>query len=1112
MPDSQWVNVALSGFAQMPDEQSGQPRVTRLFNMRVLNGTALEKTPGFVNVALSLLGSESGNFVALGSYANGTFGLLRRLNAADSVGASVYYLVNVPTPTAQYWIPAKESDAAGSATVVDDEAPTTYCVFDDARYLFCNPGVVSTDELQYVVFAEGLENATGVSVFSHSNMHYAITQFGVAGLEVLYRGKHVTTLGPDEHCHCASSGRYVAFYEAATQIRVWYFSQGQLAPQTLAVLTGARSATLGNHQLAIAHDAVGSRVVVVDGDGKFWIINTNTSVVAATGTLTGLPAIKPGTIGIAAVGNAGHYFVAYLTSTYSWSYVVLAIADNPTPTVVLVTTAIVSPALPLAMSASIQLQASVTAWYNPAYGPHAEGAFISIVQGAGWTGGPSGTAQTTQVYLVNAVGRSPLSYAGIDCLNARGISAPMAPSGNGYNTLPQLRIWCKHTSSRSMRQLVCLSQAEETFVDGSARFYPAAKAHAFVGGNPTIAAPDTYIGVQNPAVYSYNIPAAACQNKRSGWLVAALGMRSADSVFTNVYLIAQVTGENHTVSAALCESLQVVNSPVAAHVSSAVPAVIQNKVSGGALYTPDRLLVYDYGSGVGPGAGSYQYATVLTWRDRENNICRGPVSDIAAFTATTGNDIAVQYAQDIWEPWMRFATLSIYRTTNNGTVFYLLAAINDLPKRTPGIFRDNVLDATLLDNETLYTQGARSGLGGMLEWWGTPPCRCLWAGGTRMIAGGLETPNRVKLSNEYFPGEMVSWPNHEAFSIDVQEAVTAVAVLGDGFLIFSRDAIWLVIGQGPDASGQGAFEAPKKLQAETGARSQRSLVETPEGIMFQGSDGQIYVVQAGSFAVVWKSQGIAKSIAKTAPSDPTYYSYADANPPSNWVTGAAHDPSTREVWFAENYGRMWVYQLDFGQWRAEHNAVDADHGFSRPAIVTLRDSNNVLFKTPVWPVVEGFYSTVLIRNCRQGDAWLYWNTKGEHRQSYVHTSVVDIRRGRVRRAWVREAYPRDAMGLATGNLTSAHVSWWFDGKPGDRSEDILGAVTGGAGNDQYFRDLEFCPSTQKCNQVRMCWHDVPAVDVDTSYMGLQVASIDLEVVQASSGRGPIRRTAGSTRA
>lgn len=381
-----------------------------------------------------------------------------------------------------------------------------------------------------------------------------------------------------------------------------------------------------------------------------------------------------------------------------------------------------------------------------------------------------------------------------------------------------------------------------------------------------------------------------------------------------------------------------------------------------------------------------------------------------------------------------------------------------------------------------------------------------------MIAGGLETPNRVKVSNEYFPGEMVSWPNHDAFNIDVQEAVTAVAALGDGYLAFSRNAIWLIVGQGPDASGLGAFEAPKKLQSSTGTRSQRSLVETPEGIMFQGSDGQIYVVQAGSFAVVWKSQGISKSIAKTPTSDFTYYAYSDADPPSNWVTGAVYDASAREVWFAENFSRFWVYQLDFGQWRAEQSVAEQDLGLSRPAVVSVRDGSNLLFSTPVWPVIEGEFSTRLIRNCRKGDAWLYWDAEGAYRQSFVHTSVIDLKRGRVRRAWVREAYPRDASGLATGNLTSANVSWWFDGKPGDRAEDILGVVTGGAGDDQCFRDLEFCPARQKCNQVRLCWRDVSVGGVDNRNMGLQVVSIDLEVVQASSGRGPIRRPAGSTRA
>ncbi len=265
--------------------------------------------------------------------------------------------------------------------------------------------------------------------------------------------------------------------------------------------------------------------------------------------------------------------------------------------------------------------------------------------------------------------------------------------------------------------------------------------------------------------------------------------------------------------------------------------------------------------------GSYDYILVWEWHDDNGRVQRSaPSAPFHINLAGGPSTNVVNYAPipAVLRARSNLATV-LYRTQASGTIFYRCVNLGYAfvaTTSTPLGVTDNGSDAIIGVREVLYTQGERGGLSGLLPNDSPPPCKYLAAGNDRLLLGGLEDPSAVQWSKRIFPGEPIQYSDDNTLKSNVDAAVTGVATLDGLWYVFTRDSIWLISGDGPDDNGGGSsFGTPAKLPSDTGAISQRSIVVTQEGILFQGRNDRIYLIPRGQNPPIWMGQPVRDTLA-----------------------------------------------------------------------------------------------------------------------------------------------------------------------------------------------------------------------------------------------------------
>jgi hypothetical protein len=237
--------------------------------------------------------------------------------------------------------------------------------------------------------------------------------------------------------------------------------------------------------------------------------------------------------------------------------------------------------------------------------------------------------------------------------------------------------------------------------------------------------------------------------------------------------------------------------------------------------------------------GTYQYVVTWEWSDNGGRIHRSPPSvPVTVTISSTAKNITV-YAQAPTVMTKRGAVVVVYRTQDAGTTFYRINPNVNTPivanSATWLSVLDTSTDAEIATNEILYSQGARGAISGLLPNDTPPPCRFIWAGNDRLFVGGLEDPTQVQWSKLLFPGEPLTWAISNQYMANVDAPVTGVAALDGTWLVFTKDSIWQINGDGPDDNGSGFFASPRRLPSTVGCLSHASIVEVDDGLIFQGT-------------------------------------------------------------------------------------------------------------------------------------------------------------------------------------------------------------------------------------------------------------------------------------
>lgn len=172
----------------------------------------------------------------------------------------------------------------------------------------------------------------------------------------------------------------------------------------------------------------------------------------------------------------------------------------------------------------------------------------------------------------------------------------------------------------------------------------------------------------------------------------------------------------------------------------------------------------------------------------------------------------------------------VYRTVNNGSVFYLVDSLvveNDISVEAI-LFSDTASDASITTQEILYTQG------GVVPNSFTGTLACITQHKQRLFGATGSRIYYTKLLKQFVAPE---WPSTFVMDLGTAEPITAVASLDDSLVVFTASQTFVIQGDGPDDEQRGEFLPPFKLASDVGCVDPRSVVQFRDGLMFQSAVG-----------------------------------------------------------------------------------------------------------------------------------------------------------------------------------------------------------------------------------------------------------------------------------
>lgn len=318
--------------------------------------------------------------------------------------------------------------------------------------------------------------------------------------------------------------------------------------------------------------------------------------------------------------------------------------------------------------------------------------------------------------------------------------------------------------------------------------------------------------------------------------------------------------------------------------------------TGGLLAAYDGVSLVEHGFHLFPervkivsGAGTdrWQFKFCYVWKDAQGK---------EHYSSPSQQDIATDHlAQTISLPTLRVTGkddvgIAVFRTEKNGTSFHrvTIAANNTSLDYVP--YPANTPDEEIIGNPKLEF------LLGTIENVAPGSVRHIGIHRRRVFAVDGTESDSLPFSKQVAAGVPVEFsPDLLALRVDPRGgAVTATASLDDKLVIFKRDRLFFVTGQGPDGAGaQDDFLDPQLVTSDVGCINPRSIVTVPGGLMFQSAKG-IYLLDRGLAA--------------------TYVGHEVEAYNGATVTSATLVGDANQVRFTLDSGVTLVYDYLVGQW------------------------------------------------------------------------------------------------------------------------------------------------------------------------------------------------------
>lgn len=266
----------------------------------------------------------------------------------------------------------------------------------------------------------------------------------------------------------------------------------------------------------------------------------------------------------------------------------------------------------------------------------------------------------------------------------------------------------------------------------------------------------------------------------------------------------------------------------------------------------------------------FTWVAVFTWRDSAGQIHRsGPSAPLRLSITTEEPDVSFAVRpitltlkdNDFHYPSCGPINLELFRTEANDTTLFRVYGQGlgtYVPANTPVndptvkyfLVADDVADAALVFGGEFNLQ-----MSGAIGWTTLVPVQppassviAVWNNRV-WLATGQDTTS-IWYSSEVLPryGDIFyaapEFSDVCTFRIDGIGEVTAMQPMNNALVIFTRDAIYSLIGNGADGTGANANLSVETLHEGTGCIEPRSIVLAPNGIYFQSFKG-IYLLDRG---------------------------------------------------------------------------------------------------------------------------------------------------------------------------------------------------------------------------------------------------------------------------
>jgi hypothetical protein len=359
-------------------------------------------------------------------------------------------------------------------------------------------------------------------------------------------------------------------------------------------------------------------------------------------------------------------------------------------------------------------------------------------------------------------------------------------------------------------------------------------------------------------------------------------------------------------------------------------------IAGGFVSAYDSQNVEEYGFHLYPenvsaalasggsltSGGSYQFRVIYIYTD-----ARGQIHRSAPSVAVTGSPTGSNLKVTLTIPTLRITehtsvNCEVYRTQNNGTVYYKVGSVaNDTSANSVSFTDDGAInDTQLLAKELLYTNG------GIVENISPPATSVLGNFNNRMFAVSSENPKLLYYSKKRVAKSPVEFSDVFSIVMNKAERVTALVEMDEKFFIFEPSRIFYITGDGPTPAGlQNNFSEPQLITSDVGCTTLDSVILTPLGIMFMSQKG-IYLLDR-KMETAYIGAGVESYNSET-------------------ITSAVMVADNSQVRFTTQSGPALVYDFYYGKWSTftNHSGTGAVIWKATDNYTYLRTSGGMVYQ------------------------------------------------------------------------------------------------------------------------------------------------------------------------